>query len=278
MVYGGSLPDKPQTSCRALFSPMPHSTSWGKVSGWYDSLMEDKNSFQKKIILPSLLSRMNIQKNETVLDLACGEGFFSREIYKRGANVIGADIAPELIMLAKSKKNTLALSPKRRLDFFTSPAHHLPFLKNESVDAVVIILALQNIANVASVFRECARVSKKQGKIFMVLNHPAFRIPRASSWEWDEKTKTRYRRVVQYLTEFSEKIYTHPGSQTKDYTVTFHRPLQYYFKSLKKNGFVVNNLEEWASNKISTRGPRAQAENEARKEIPLFLYLEAQKI
>ena len=37
-------------------------------------------------------------------------------------------------------------------------------------------------------------------------------------------------------------------------------------------------LEEWASHKISTSGPRAGAENTARKEIPLFMAIRGIKM
>jgi hypothetical protein len=49
-------------------------------------------------------------------------------------------------------------------------------------------------------------------------------------------------------------------------------------KALAKAGFAVTNLEEWVSHKKSDSGPRAAEENRARKEIPMFMYLEARMI
>ena len=60
-------------------------------------------------------------------------------------------------------------------------------------------------------------------------------------------------------------------------TISFHRPLQVYFKSLAKHGFLVRRLEEWVSHKQSQRGARGATEDRARKEIPLFLMMEALK-
>ena len=136
--------------------------------------------------------------------------------------------------------------------------------------------------NVQGVFNECGRVLKENGKLFLVMNHPAFRIPKASGWEWDAKNKIQYRRIDSYLSESREKIDMHPSAGSRksasDYTLSFHRPLQFYFKALQKAGFSVNRLEEWNSNKKSEPGPRATAENKIRKEIPLFLFLEAIKL
>ena len=70
-----------------------------------------------------------------------------------------------------------------------------------------------------------------------------------------------------------------PGEKdNKSFTYSFHRPLQLYFKTFAKNGFAVTRLEEWISHKESEPGPRQDAENTARKEIPLFLFLEAVKM
>lgn len=44
-------------------------TSWGKVAGWYDEMLEEKdNTYQKNIILPNILRLMDIKKDETGLE------------------------------------------------------------------------------------------------------------------------------------------------------------------------------------------------------------------
>ena len=67
----------------------------------------------------------------------------------------------------------------------------------------------------------------------------------------------------------------HPGQAKKSFTVSFHRPLQVYTKVLGKHGFAITRIEEWISHRISQKGPRSEAEDVARKEIPLFMYCEA---
>lgn len=247
-------------------------TSWGHVSGWYDKLIErGEDTYQRKVILPNLLRLMDIKKGETVLDLACGQGFFSREIAKEGASVIGVDISGELIKLARERVSL-------GIRFEISPADNLPFIQNNSVDTIVVVLAIQNIENIDGVFRECNRVLKQGGRFFIVMNHPVFRIPKESSWGWDEKLKMQYRRVNKYLSEVNAKIVMNPGARSSVHTVSFHRPLQLYFKKFSKNGFAVTRLEEWISHRKSEKGPRADAEDRARKEIPLFLCLELKKL
>ncbi len=248
------------------------STSWEKSAEWYQELLENKEgTYQKEVILPNLIRLLNPKKGEHVLDLACGQGFFAREFYKSGANVIGADISPSLIEFAR--KN----SPKQ-IEFKVASAHKLGFLKDKTIDAVTLIMAIQNIENADEVFKECTRVLKPGGRIFLVMNHPAFRIPQKSDWGFDAEKNIQYRKVEEYLSSSKIKIDMHPGKAPKNYTISFHHPLQVYFKFLNKAGFAVGKLEEWISNKKSSTGPRQHAEDKARKEIPLFLFMEAIKI
>jgi len=128
------------------------------------------------------------------------------------------------------------------------------------------------------VFTEARRILVSGGKLVLVMNHPAFRIPKRSSWGYDEKGKIQYRRVDAYLSASTEKILMHPGQKASQATISYHRSLQDFFKALGKAGFTVSKLEEWISHKKSEAGPRQGAEDTARKEIPLFLMIEATKI
>ena len=245
-------------------------TSWGKVADWYSNAVLDKDSYQQQVVLPHLLRLLKLRPKDRILDLACGSGFFSHEFAKAGVEVLGVDIAQELIALAVRHA-----SPHEK--FLVAPADKIP-VTDQSFTHVTIVLALQNIQNLEATFFECQRVLQSQGSLYIVLNHPTFRVPRASSWGFDEKADVNYRRVDRYMSESRIEIDMHPGKQFTETTISFHRPLQVYMKALRKCGFAVTALEEWISHKKSERGPRAKAEDIARKEIPLFLYLEARKL
>ena len=113
--------------------------------------------------------------------------------------------------------------------------------------------------------------------MYLILNHPAFRIPKETSWGWDGKRKIQYRRIDSYLSESKAKIQMHPGSSPNEFSWSFHRPMQFYSKALLKNNFCISRIEEWNSHKKSEPGPRAIAEDRARREIPLFLFIEAKR-
>ncbi len=244
--------------------PKQIKTSWGSHAKWYSGVVEEKGSYQKDVILPSILAMLNLQKDESLLDIACGEGFFTREFFKLGVNVLGVDAGVELIELARQK------SPKEVL-YKVANAKNLSFLNNEVFDIVTIILALQNIDDIVPVLKEAKRVLRKGGRLVFVINHPVLRIPKLSGWGWDEGQKLQYRKLNGYMSSLKLPIQMHPGDKPTDITWSFHRPLQFYFKALKEAGFLVENLEEWTSNKKSQPGPKAKAEDRGRDEFPMFL-------
>jgi ubiquinone/menaquinone biosynthesis C-methylase UbiE len=251
----------------------PSDTSWNKVASWYDELLTtDEDSYQSKVIAPNLLRILDLKAGEKVFDLACGQGYFANIFARNSASVVASDLSKRLIEKAikTSSKN---------ISYHVSPAHKAPFIKDESLDTIVIVLAIQNIENVGEVFAECKRILKKNGRLVIVLNHPSFRVPQGSDWYF--VNDTQYRIVGKYLSESKVLIDMTPGEKDqkkKIKTVSFHRPLQYYIKLLSKNGFALTRLEEWISHKKSQKGPKQSSEDTARKEIPLFMALEIKSI
>ncbi|MFA6295725.1 MAG: methyltransferase domain-containing protein [Candidatus Paceibacterota bacterium] len=255
---------------------LPKKTSWGTVADWYDEMLLDSNSYQKQVIMPNIMRIINPRNGMSIIDIACGQGYFSHAFAENGAKVIGCDISKELIEIAK--KNSIK---GKEIEYFVSSSDNLPFMNGESrkVDFAVLILSLQNIENLSGTLSECARILKPDGRLVIVLNHPAFRIPKNSSWEWNEQKQ--YRRIDAYMSDQQFKIDMTPGEAdpaNKKFTVSFHRPLQTYFKALIKSGLSVVRLEEWISHKKSQTGPRAVEEDRLRKEIPMFICIEAKKL
>lgn len=140
-----------------------------------------------------------------------------------------------------------------------------------------MVLALQNVGSMDAAYAEARRVLVPNGRMVLVINHPAFRVLKHSSWGYDETTRTQYRRVERYLSAKKISVDMHPGKKNGAKTVSYHYSLQDIAKSLHKNGFVISRIEEWISHRVSGSGPRKEAEDTARKEIPLFMMLEVLK-
>lgn len=75
----------------------------------YDLLMQDANYKERTEYLLSVFEKYS-KRPTLMLDLACGTGSFSNEFAKKGIQVIGVDISPEMLNIAREK------SEKDKLD------------------------------------------------------------------------------------------------------------------------------------------------------------------
>lgn len=240
-------------------------TSWEKSSKWYKKIVGDEGHyFHQAIIFPRLRKLIDFSKINSALDLACGQGIFERQLDEK-VEYVGVDISRSLVEEAKRK------SQNRKHIFLVADVSKKMPLPENHFELVTIILALQNIRDFEGVIRNAAVHLKSGGKFVVVLNHPIFRIPRQSSWGVDEKSKTQYRRIDKYMSNMEIPIMMNPGKFEKsEKTWSFHHPLSQYSESLFDNGFLIERIEEWVSDKKSTGG-KAKMENRAREEIPMFM-------
>ena len=244
-------------------------TSWGGEASWYTEHLANEDTYHAKVILPNLMRLIDPKPGQKILEIGCGEGFFSEELARKGSTVTACDISPELIALAQKKG---------KATYLVTPAQNLSMFANGSFEVVLAVLTLQNMERLDVVMKEVSRVLAPRGRFIFVLNHPMIRIPQASSWDYDEEKKVQYRRLDAYLSERRTAIDMHPGKGKKSLTYSFHRSLQEYMKLLRGGGFAITRLEEWISHKTSQPGPRAKAEDVSRKEFPLFMMIEATRL
>ncbi len=249
---------------------------WDHVAGWYDNLLQDRGSdHHQRIILPGVTRLLSLQPGERVLDVACGQGIVSEHLaHKADIEVLGVDVSERLIEAANERSTP-------RTTFRVHDAQQLESLDAEPFDAGVCVMALMNIEDLDAVLSGIASKLKPGGRFVTVISHPSFRVMGASSWGWthDERTAlpVQFRRIDRYMSSGSTPIVMNPGDVAKGAppvtTLTHHRPMSSYVNSGAHAGLLLNACEEWVSDRESEPGPRANAENLAREEIPLFMAL-----
>jgi ubiquinone/menaquinone biosynthesis C-methylase UbiE len=246
-------------------------TDWGEVAEWYDSHVGEFGSeYHQRVVLPGVLRLLGVRPGLRVIDIACGQGVLCRQLAALEVEVTGIDAAEPLIRAARQR------GPEQ-IRYQVADARNPAGLPNEYFSAAACVLAIQNIHPIAPVFEAVHRLLAPGGKFVMAMMHPCFRGAKETGWGWDEAKKVQYRRVDRYLVPRKTPIVTHPGSDPTHYTWSFHRPIEDYVRALAKSGLVIDAMEEWPGHKTSDSGPRAAAENTARKEIPLFLAIRAVK-
>jgi ubiquinone/menaquinone biosynthesis C-methylase UbiE len=215
-----------------------------------------------------------------VVELGSGQGFFSIELAKRGATVVGVELGEDLT--EKARENAREAGVADKTAFVVAAAEKCDMVKADDADMVLVILALQNMRFIDDVVAQIARITKVGAKVVIVLNHPAFRVPKQSSWGYDRVMDKQYRRVDRYMSELEARIDMRPGATASKgapvtETISFHRPLSAFVTAFGKKNMSMVAMEEWISHKESESGPRKAAEDTSRREIPLFMCMSFRK-
>ena len=251
-------------------------TDWSPIAGWYDQLVgEGGSEYHREVVLPGVLRLLSPREGEAIVDVACGQGVLCRLLHERGVSATGIDASRELVATARQRNAALKAGSVPLPEYQFADARQLGLLPENHFDAAACVLAIQNIHPIQGVFDGVARALKDRGRFVIAMMHPCFRGSKETCWGWDAQKQVQYRRVDRYLLPRKTPIVAHPGKTADVYTWTFHKPLEAYVRAARNAGLLIDALEEWPSHKTSTSGPRAAAENMARKEIPMFLALRA---
>ena len=112
----------------------------------------------------ALVSKLGITKNLRVLDLGCGDGTTAIPEAKLGADVLGVDIAKNLVEAGNNRVKHEGLS---NISFQEGDATNLSELKDQSFDLVVSIFGAMFAPKPYDVAKEMVRVTKPGGRIVM---------------------------------------------------------------------------------------------------------------
>jgi ubiquinone/menaquinone biosynthesis C-methylase UbiE len=224
------------------------------VESYGDFVREGKDYYRDEMNNPAFFSLIGNVKGKRVLDLACGEGYNTRILARKGAKVVGVDFSKELIGLAKEREN----EEKLGIEYYVSDAADLRDFSSDCFDVVTCSMALMDIEDYENAIREVARVMKKEGRFVFSITHPCFESGATMAngqtigdWKYEEGTEDnperkalhleikRYFGIVRCKNSWTMKRLVKPFR-----TTSFHRTLTDYFQTLYENGLLVQRLVE----------------------------------
>ena len=112
----------------------------------------------------ALVERIGVTKGMKVLDLGCGDGTTAVPEAKRGADVLGVDIARNLV---EAGNRRAAKEGLKNLTFREGDATNLQGIADSTFDLVVSIFGAMFAPKPHDVAREMVRVTKPGGRIVM---------------------------------------------------------------------------------------------------------------
>lgn len=206
-----------------------------------------------------LVSKLGIEKGMKVLDLGCGDGTTAIPAAKLGAEVLGVDIASNLVEAGNRRVKEEGLN---NITFQEGDAINLDGLQDASFDLVVSIFGAMFAPKPFEVAKEMVRVTKPGGRIVMgnwIPGDPTLvaQILKISSaytppppdgfispmlWGVEQNVTERFEAagIPKDNISFSRETFVFNGSFTPDQFVhnfkTYYGPTMNAFEAAEKNG------------------------------------------
>ncbi len=233
--------------------------SYNDIADWYDSYLRE-NPIYHDVVLPTLLELVGDVRGHIICDLACGQGWFARELAKQGARVTGIDLADRLLMLARQYEE----QEPQGIVYQQDDAQSAFSLHNSTFDGVVCVLALMDIPDLQAVFQTVRRILKPGGWLVFAITHPCFELPHA---QWITTDNGQIVRAVRGY--FQEGNWKSDRGGVRSRVGAYHRMLSTYLNALVAANFTLERMIE-----PMATGERA-AQVPGNREVPSLLLIRA---
>jgi len=226
----------------------PVRTAWETNAAWWDDSYEEGNDFHLTLVAPATERLLAIEHDQMILDVACGNGAFSRRMAALGARVVAFDFCEAFVSCARRR----TIENTDRIDYHVLDATDgsaLLALGEGRFDAAVCTMALMDMESIELLAEALPLLLKPGGRFVFSILHPCFNQMGAKMILEEETHDRRFAvapavKVVRYMTPFRAQgigIRGQPVPQTY-----FHRPLQDLLRPFLAGGLAIDALEERA--------------------------------
>jgi 2-polyprenyl-3-methyl-5-hydroxy-6-metoxy-1,4-benzoquinol methylase len=226
--------------------------AWDAAAGPWDEFVETGLDYWRtEVHGPPLLAGCGEVSGKRVLDLGCGQGWFSRQLAYSGAEVTAVDMSAAQIRNARRHEAEKPLGIAYHQLDAALIAEHWPA---ESFDLVSACMVLQDTPDAGEIFKAARRVLTLQGRMAFSIVHPIASTP-FHEWVRDKAGVKGAMAVDRYfdsgpfvLNWTMERLTTHWA------TPAWHHTLSEWSAMITDAGFTIDLLDE----------PRPTAEQVAR--------------
>lgn len=227
---------------------------WNRNAAFWDDYMgEQSNDFHNLLVRPAMERLLAVEPGDRVLDIACGNGNFSRFLAGLGARVTAIDGSAGMIERARTRTGKLVDGETAsRIEYRVidvTDTKELEELGTNTFDAAVSNMAVMDMAEISPMFGSVRGLLKPGGVFVCSLTHPCFQAPYAVRYAEQED------RDGEIIKRFGMKIDRYQTPQPFEGlaivgqpvpSLIFHRPLSVLLTMCFEAGFVLDGLEEGA--------------------------------
>jgi 2-polyprenyl-3-methyl-5-hydroxy-6-metoxy-1,4-benzoquinol methylase len=211
------------------------------AQAWNEFVESGADYYRHEVHGPALLAMCEPVAGLHALDLGCGQGFFTRELARRGARVTGVDISEEQIAFARQHEAREPLGIEYRIVSATEVSAHWP---DGCFDLVTACMSLHDMAGVGAVLKGAFAVLRTGGRMVFSVPHPFTSTP-VREWERDEAGNQRALKIDRYFD--SGPGVCHWSMQRLTYhwdAPTWRYTLAGWSQLVAEAGFLIRRLDE----------------------------------
>jgi len=250
---------------------------WNRIAAYWDNYIGDGNDFQRVLIMPSTDRLLNPQPGQYILDIACGNGNYARQLSRRGCQVLACDGAAAFLTAARKRTTAADGSIDYLLLDATSPTSWQQ-LAGRQFDATVCSMAMMDMPTIDPLLLAVHGLLKPGGILVFSLPHPCFNSnnPKFTAELVNEGPGFKQvfgLQIEKYLSEFSDL--TMGLLHQPEPHWLWHRPLHVVLNKCFAAGWVMDGIEEPAFPPATgTKNPFSM---ERRPEIPPAVVIRVRK-
>lgn len=181
----------------------------------------EEAGIERDPIMPQFLTLLGDVSGLRVLDAGCGEGYLARILARRRANVIGIDLAANLIQIARAK------DPEGKIAYQVADLSQPLPTYQDHFDLIVSHFVLNDIYDYRGFLTTLGAVARRGGRLVCSLNNP-------------------YSFVVRgHITDYFDtgKAFSYRGMAAQGVRVPFYqRTLSEYLDAFLSAGFQLQRL------------------------------------
>ena len=224
---------------RAMFNAIARSYD---LNNRVHSLWRD-TAWRKRAVLEA-----GVQPGDQILDCACGTGDLTQAFarYTKAERVIGSDYTPNMLEIARHKREHLHNQLQSRIEYQQADAQELPFEEN-AFDVVSIAFGIRNVQAPERAMAEFYRVLKPGGRLMVLeFGQPSFPpirwfntfycgviMPRTATWI-SRDTSGAYRYLPRSVSSFKSRSEMEQSYKDAGFTKISSKPLTFGICNLYK--------------------------------------------
>lgn len=240
---------------------------------WEEAVSVYKTPHIRKEYLrkPAFMHELRDIRGKRMLDLGCGDGYYSRLMVEAGADVVGVDFSQEFIDLAKKQEQ----KQPQGIRYFHGDIAKMDFLPSGEIDGAVadfVFVTIPTQEKYIQAVREVHRVLKESGTVLISKGHPAkFNRPDKS-----KDYSLTYDKEPSYFDSLTpQHVKLNIEGKPVEWT-NYHRSLEDFLNPWIENGFVITRvIEPKPTDEALEKFPEQLQETD---KLPYYIVFELKKV